>query len=170
MNGPVTGGWPEDPLGMAGGSERDQANQKPASGPLDNADGRWYSGRVNWEKAMQSVSVIINTPDTELEKEIFTDNLQYFVDKIWQDYPQATSVVLVLCRPKEVIQRLPLVIRGKASDAIAYKIEEGTPPDDGKDPAAKALGKKGGAARAKSLTPERKAQIAKKAADKRWKK
>lgn len=28
-------------------------------------------------------------------------------------------------------------------------------PDDGKDPAAKALGKKGGAARAKSMTPER---------------
>jgi hypothetical protein len=42
--------------------------------------------------------------------------------------------------------------------------------DDGKDPAAKALGKKGGAARAKSLTPERKAEIAKKAADKRWRK
>jgi hypothetical protein len=43
-------------------------------------------------------------------------------------------------------------------------------PDDGKDPAAKALGKKGGAARAKSLTPERKAEIAKKAAAKRWRK
>jgi hypothetical protein len=36
--------------------------------------------------------------------------------------------------------------------------------DDGEDPAAKALGKKGGAARAKSMTPERRAQIAKKAA------
>jgi hypothetical protein len=33
-------------------------------------------------------------------------------------------------------------------------------PDDGKDPAAKALGKKGGAARAKSMTPERRAEIA----------
>jgi hypothetical protein len=30
---------------------------------------------------------------------------------------------------------------------------EDTVPDDGKDPAAKALGKKGGAARAKSRTP-----------------
>ncbi len=41
--------------------------------------------------------------------------------------------------------------------------------DDGEDPAAKALGKKGGAARAKKLTPERKAEIAKQAAEKRWK-
>jgi hypothetical protein len=45
---------------------------------------------------------------------------------------------------------------------------EDTVPDDGKDPAAKALGKKGGAARAKSMTPERRAEIAKKAAAKRW--
>jgi hypothetical protein len=49
------------------------------------------------------------------------------------------------------------------------EIEENV-PDDGKDPAAKALGKKGGAARAKSMTPERRAEIAKKAAEKRWKK
>jgi hypothetical protein len=49
------------------------------------------------------------------------------------------------------------------------EIEE-TISDDGKDPAAKALGKKGGAARAKSMTPERRAEIAKKAAAKRWSK
>ena len=47
---------------------------------------------------------------------------------------------------------------------------EELPLDDGKDPAAKALGKKGGAARAKAMTPERRAEIAKNAADKRWKK
>jgi hypothetical protein len=41
-------------------------------------------------------------------------------------------------------------------------------PDDDKDPVAKALGKKGGAARAKAMTPERRAEIAKKAAKKRW--
>lgn len=41
--------------------------------------------------------------------------------------------------------------------------------DDGKDPAAKALGKKGGAARARSMSPERRAEIAKKAAKARWK-
>ena len=45
---------------------------------------------------------------------------------------------------------------------------EDTPADDGKDKAAQALGKKGGAARAKSMTPERRAEIAKKAAEKRW--
>lgn len=43
-------------------------------------------------------------------------------------------------------------------------------PDDGKDKAAQALGKKGGAARAKSMTPERRAEIAKKAAERRWSK
>lgn len=42
--------------------------------------------------------------------------------------------------------------------------------DDGKDPAAKALGKKGGAARSANMTPERRAEIAKKAAAKRWEK
>ena len=42
--------------------------------------------------------------------------------------------------------------------------------DDGKDPAAKALGKKGGAARAKSMTRERRVEIAKKAAESRWQK
>jgi hypothetical protein len=41
-------------------------------------------------------------------------------------------------------------------------------PDDGKDPNAKALGKKGGTARAANMTPERRAEIAKKAAAKRW--
>jgi hypothetical protein len=43
-----------------------------------------------------------------------------------------------------------------------------TIPDDGKDSAAKALGKKGGAARAKNMKPERLAEIAQKAAAKRW--
>lgn len=42
------------------------------------------------------------------------------------------------------------------------------PVDDGKDPAAKALGKKGGAARAASMTPEKRAEVAKKAAAARW--
>lgn len=45
---------------------------------------------------------------------------------------------------------------------------EDAPEDDGKDPAAKALGKKGGAARAASMTPERRAEIARTAAAKRW--
>lgn len=43
-------------------------------------------------------------------------------------------------------------------------------PDDGKDPAAKALGAKGGKARASSMSPERRAEIAEAAAAERWKK
>jgi hypothetical protein len=39
-----------------------------------------------------------------------------------------------------------------------------------KDEAAAALGRKGGAARAKAMTPEKRAEIARKAAESRWKK
>lgn len=41
---------------------------------------------------------------------------------------------------------------------------------DEKDPNAQALGSKGGRARMRKLSPERRAEIAKKAAAKRWKK
>ena len=51
---------------------------------------------------------------------------------------------------------------------IATGEVEDAPSDDGKDKAAQAMGKKGGAARAASMTPERRAEIAKKAAAKRW--
>jgi hypothetical protein len=53
------------------------------------------------------------------------------------------------------------VLTGETEDII---------PDDGKDPAARALGKKGGAARAKSMTPERRTEIARRAAETRWRK
>jgi len=66
--------------------------------------------------------------------------------------------------PADVIGNAVKVIR----IATGEEIEE--LPDDGKDPAAKALGAKGGAARAKSMTPARRAEIAKKAAAKRWEK
>jgi hypothetical protein len=66
-------------------------------------------------------------------------------------------------RPADVIGNAVHVMR------IATGEIEETIPDDGKDPAAKALGKKGGAARAKSMTPQRRTEIAKKAATKRWK-
>ena len=42
-------------------------------------------------------------------------------------------------------------------------------PDDGKDKAAQALGRKGGKARASKLTPELRSEIARKAAATRWK-
>ncbi len=45
---------------------------------------------------------------------------------------------------------------------------EDAPEDDGKDKAAQAMGRKGGAARAASMTSERRAEIARKAAAKRW--
>ena len=43
-----------------------------------------------------------------------------------------------------------------------------TPEEQGKDPAAVALGKKGGKARADSMTAEKRSEIAKLAAAKRW--
>lgn len=51
---------------------------------------------------------------------------------------------------------------------IATGEVEDTPDNDGKDKAAQALGRKGGKARASSMTPERRAEIAKTAAAKRW--
>jgi len=66
-------------------------------------------------------------------------------------------------RPADVIGNAVHVKR-----VLTGEIEE-TILDDGKDPAAKALGKKGGAARAKSMAPERRGEIARKAAKKRSK-
>lgn len=40
--------------------------------------------------------------------------------------------------------------------------------DDGKDKAAQAMGRKGGKARAEKMSPERRAEIARTAAAKRW--
>ena len=45
-----------------------------------------------------------------------------------------------------------------------------TPEEEGKDPAAVAMGKKGGKARASGMTAERRSEIAKKAAASRWSK
>ena len=44
-----------------------------------------------------------------------------------------------------------------------------TPEEQGKDPAAVAMGKRGGKARASNMSAERRAEIAKLAAEKRWK-
>ena len=53
---------------------------------------------------------------------------------------------------------------------IATGEVEDIAPDDGKDKAAQAMGKKGGAARAASMTPKRRAEIATAAATARWRK
>lgn len=65
-------------------------------------------------------------------------------------------------RPADVVGnaiKIAQIATGEVEDEIE---------DDGKDPAAKALGAKGGKKRAANLTPERRAEIARKAAQKRW--
>jgi hypothetical protein len=66
-------------------------------------------------------------------------------------------------RPADVNARAVLIAK------IATGEIDDAPTDDGKDPAAKALGRKGGAARAAKMTPERRAEIARAAAERRWK-
>lgn len=66
-------------------------------------------------------------------------------------------------RPADVVSNAVHIMKVLTGEA-----DDGADVDDGKDPAAKALGAKGGAARAKSMTPERRAEIAKAAAAKRW--
>ncbi|MGE3740356.1 MAG: RNA-binding protein [Geminicoccaceae bacterium] len=66
-------------------------------------------------------------------------------------------------RPADVIGNAVHVMR-----IAVGEIEDDMPADDGKNQAAVALGKKGGAARAAKLTAEERAEIARKAALKRW--
>lgn len=70
-------------------------------------------------------------------------------------------------RPRDPAQLAKLII-----DIASGEVEdrEPTPEERGKDPAAAALGRKGGAARAKAISRERRAQIAQKAAQARWRK
>ena len=65
-------------------------------------------------------------------------------------------------RPADVVGNAVKVMR------IATGEDEEEFEDDGKDPAAKALGSKGGKARAAKLTAEQRSEIARKAAVKRW--
>lgn len=66
-------------------------------------------------------------------------------------------------RPADVIGNAVKVMR------IATGEEDDALMDDGKDKAAVSLGKRGGDARAKSLSQKQRAEIAKKAAKARWK-
>lgn len=66
-------------------------------------------------------------------------------------------------RPADVIGNAVKVMR------IAVGEETDTVADDGKNKAAQALGKLGGAARAKSMSAKRRKEIAKRAASARWK-
>ena len=70
-------------------------------------------------------------------------------------------------RPRDSNQLAKLIV-----DIATGEAENDKPVDDGKDPAAVSLGRrgglKGGKARAAALTPERRAEIAKRAATTRW--
>lgn len=66
-------------------------------------------------------------------------------------------------RPADVIGTAIKVAR------IATGEIEDTQPDDGKNKAAQELGRLGGQARAASLSKKRRSEIARKAAEKRWK-
>jgi hypothetical protein len=68
-------------------------------------------------------------------------------------------------RPRDFSQAAKLVV-----DIASGHVEdrELTPEERGVDLAASAMGRKGGPARAASLTSERRAEIAKKAAKTRW--
>jgi hypothetical protein len=66
-------------------------------------------------------------------------------------------------RPRDPAQLMIDIASGEVEDRPP------TPEEQGKDPAATALGRKGGAARAKKLTKTRRMEIARKAAASRWK-
>lgn len=70
-------------------------------------------------------------------------------------------------RPADVIGNAVHVMRiatGEIEDAAP------TPKSEGKDPAAVALGRKGGKARAEGLSAKKRSEIAKNAAASRWRK
>lgn len=68
-------------------------------------------------------------------------------------------------RPRDVVGNAVHVMK-----ILTGEIEEPAEVEDGKDPAAKAMGRKGGAARAASMSAERRAEIARRAASVRWSK
>jgi hypothetical protein len=68
-------------------------------------------------------------------------------------------------RPRDPNQLAKLIV-----DIATGQVEDRppTPEEQGKDPAAAALGRKGGRARAKGLSKKRRKEIAKDAAKARW--
>lgn len=65
--------------------------------------------------------------------------------------------------PNQWAKRITDIVSGEVED------REPTPEEQGKDPAAVALGRKGGQARAESLSKKKRSEIARYAASKRWK-
>jgi hypothetical protein len=69
-------------------------------------------------------------------------------------------------RPRDMIGNAVHVMR-IATGQIEDKVP--SPEDEGKDPAAVALGRRGGKARAEAMSAKRRKEIARKAAKSRWK-
>jgi hypothetical protein len=70
-------------------------------------------------------------------------------------------------RPADVIGAAVMIAKIATGEIEERPV---TPEDEGKDPAAVALGSKGGKARAKGLSAKRRKEIAAKAAKSRWSK
>jgi hypothetical protein len=70
-------------------------------------------------------------------------------------------------RPRDFSQAAKLVIDIATGEKPN---RDPTPEEQGKDPAAAALGARGGKARAGKLSPAKRAEIARKAAKARWRK
>jgi hypothetical protein len=66
-------------------------------------------------------------------------------------------------RPRDTNQLAKFLV-----DRLTGEADAPTPPEDTRDPAAVALGRKGGQARAATLSKAKRSEIAKKAAAKRW--
>jgi hypothetical protein len=65
-------------------------------------------------------------------------------------------------------EKRPADVVGAAIMVAKFATGEITETDDGKDPAAESMGRKGGRARAASMTAERRAEIARRAAAAHW--
>lgn len=95
--------------------------------------------------------------------------------------PQGNGFPLAFCAQTDYYSSMPKRSSKKDVNQMAFAImqeasglSEPRPVSVGKNPAAVALGRmgglKGGKARAEKLSPERRREIAKQAAEKRWKK
>src|ERR1700722_782378 len=124
--------------------------------------------RIRWVVYDPFAGIFKSTKNFATEKEAFY-SAERFIDRrqlVWQRKMTKTP-----SRPRDLNQwakRMVDIATGEAGDAPP------TPEEQGKDPAAVALGRrgglKGGKARAAKMTPERRSEIAKKAAASRWSK
>jgi hypothetical protein len=123
--------------------------------------------RIRWTVWDPYAGVFKSTKNFATEREALYDT-DRFIDRrqnIWQ----RRHLTKTPSRPRDLNQwakRMVDIATGEADDTPP------TPEEQGKDPAAVSLGRrgglKGGKARAAAMTPERRAEIAKKAAATRW--